>query len=209
MSLNSLSKFALLAAVSITSLLAATPTLGVASAVGTFMVNGAEVEGNANVFDGSQIKTNKASSQIFLQNGSALTLGIDSSGILYRDRFLLERGTTKIANMNRYAIESASYRIEGTGPSAQAIVRLDGDTVEVAAVTGSLNVFDAKGALLTRIGTGTASAFQSGATAGGQSGATAQNNNAKKKLAALTLLLGGSLAGLGLAVDAILQPTSP
>jgi hypothetical protein len=75
-------------------------------------------------------------------------------------------------------------------------------------VSGSLNVFDAKGALLTRIGTGTASAFQSGATAG-QSGASAQNNNAKKKLAALTLLLGGSLAGLGLAVDAILQPTSP
>jgi hypothetical protein len=172
------------------------------------MVNGAEVEGNANVFDGSQIKTNKASSQIFLQNGSALTLGVDSSGVLYRDRFLLERGTTKIANMNHYAIQSGTYRIEGSGPTAQAIVRLDGDTLEVAAVSGSLNVFDAKGALLTRIGTGTASAFQSGATAG-QSGASAQNNNAKKKLAALTLLLGGSLAGLGLAVDAILQPTSP
>jgi hypothetical protein len=207
MRLNSLFKFGFVAAVSITSLLAATPTIGVASAVGTFMINGAEVEGNANVFDGSEIKTSNASSQIFLQNGSALTLGIQSSGIFYHDRFLLERGTTKVANMNRFAIESGSYRIEGT-PAAQAIVRLDGDTVEVAALTGSLNVFNSKGALLTRIGSGTASAFQSGATAG-QSGATAENNNKKKKLAALMLLLGGSLAGLGLAVDAILQPTSP
>ena len=207
MRLNSLSKFAFVAALSITSAFAATPTIGVASAVGTFMVNSAEVEGNANVFDGSQIKTSKASSQIFLQNGSALTLGTNSSGTIYRDRVLLERGTTKVANMNRYSIEAGTYRIEGSEPTSQAIVRLDGETVEVAAVTGSLNVFNAKGALLTRIGSGTASAFQSGATTG-QSGASAQNNNDKKKRA-LILFLGGSLAGLGLAVDAILQPTSP
>jgi hypothetical protein len=208
MRLNRLSKFAFVAALSIACSFAATPTIGVASAVGTFVVNSAEVEGNANLFDGSQIKTSKASSQILLQNGSTLTLGVDSSGTIYRDRLLLERGTTKVSGMNRYAVEAGSYRIEGTEPLSQAIVRLEGDTVEVAAVNGSLRVLDARGALLTRIGAGTASAFQSGATAG-QSGASTQNNNEKKKLAALILFLGGSLAGLGLAVDAILQPTSP
>jgi hypothetical protein len=110
--------------------------------------------------------------------------------------------------MSSYAIEAGSYRIEGSEPVSQAIVRLDGDTVEIAALNGALKVFDGKGALLTRIGAGTASAFQSGATAG-QSGASTQNNNQKKKLGALILFLGGALAGLGIAVDAILQPTSP
>src|SRR5579863_8374083 len=65
--------------------LAVSPAIGVASAFGPFVVNSAEVQGNANLFDGSQLRTSKASSQIFLQNGAALTLGIESAGTIYRD----------------------------------------------------------------------------------------------------------------------------
>ena len=61
MKLNRSLKFGFTAALSIASAFAVTPTIGVASAFGTFMVNSAEVQGNANIFEGSQIKTGKAS----------------------------------------------------------------------------------------------------------------------------------------------------
>ena len=188
------------------------PTIGVASAIGTIVVNNSPVEGNANLFEGSQIRTGKASSQVFLQNGAALTLGIDSAGTIYRDHLLLQAGATKVDNMNGYSVHADQYRIEEGLKSSQAVVRLNADAVEVAALTGSLNVFDEKGALLTHVGAGTGTAFQSGAGRGAAGRRpTANNNNRIRMHAAAYLLLGATLAGLGLAVSAIVQPgpTSP
>lgn len=198
--------FCLASALSVAASLALPPTIGIASALGTFIVNSNQVDGNANLFEGSEIRTGKASSQIFLQNGAALTLGIDSTGTIYRDHMLLQGGATKVDNMNGYSIHAATYRIEQGQPASQAVVRLDGDTLEVAALAGSLNIFDRKGALLTHIGSGTASAFQTGFPSGGQGSATPNNNNRLKRAAATALLFATTLAGLGLAVDAILQP---
>jgi hypothetical protein len=186
---------------------AAQPTIGIATAVGTFIVNSNRVDGNANLFDGSDVKTGKASSQVFLQSGAALTLGIDSAGTIYRDHLLLHQGATKVDNMNGYSVLASDYRIEQGQPASQAVVRLDGDMVEVAALAGSLNVFDRKGALLTHIGTGTASAFQTGPAGGGGQGTPNPNNNNRRKYETATaLLLAATLTGLGLAVAAILQP---
>src|SRR5579884_3664966 len=139
---------------------AAPPTIGIATAIGPFFVNSASVEGNANLFDGSEVKTGKASSQIFLQNGATLTLGINSAASIYRDHVVLEQGATKIDNMTGFHVLARNYRIEQQEPGSQAVVRIEGDLVEIGALAGSLNVFDRKGALLTHIGTGTATAFQ-------------------------------------------------
>ncbi|MGA8027347.1 MAG: hypothetical protein WB992_09375 [Bryobacteraceae bacterium] len=186
---------------------AITPTIGVASSTGSFKVNSALVDGNANLFDSSHVQTVDASSNVFLQTGATFTLGINSAGAIYKDHLLLEQGVAKLTNMNAFSVEAGAYRIESGQPLTQAVVRLNGSTLEVAALTGSVNVLNEKGALLTRIGAGTASAFQ--AAPGGQSGASAGNNNRKKKEVIEYTALGGMLAGLGIAVDAILQPTSP
>jgi len=185
------------------------PTIGIASAIGTFVVNSNQVDGNANLFEGSEIRTGKASSQIFLQNGAALTLGISSAGTVYRDHVLLQEGATKIDNMNGYSVHAADYRVEQAQPASQAVVRMNGDMVEIAALAGSLNVLDRSGALLTRLGSGTATAFQAGGTGGngGQGSANPNNNNRVKYRTATALLLAGTLAGLGLAVVAITQPS--
>ncbi len=186
------------------------PTIGIASAIGTFVVNSSRVDGNANLFDGSEIKTAKASSQIFLENGAAIVLGIDSAGTVYRDHLVLQQGATKVDNMNGYSVQAASYRVEQGQPASQAVVRLDGDVVEVAALAGSLKIFNQEGALLTHIGAGTASAFQTGASGRDRSdegSGSPNNNNRKKKEAAEALLLAAALAGLGLAVAAIVQPS--
>jgi len=213
MRLNRILAFCFGIALSLAPSFAVTPAIGVASAVGTFEINNAVVNGNANLFDGSQIKTVEASSQILLQNGATLSLATNSAGTVYKTHLVLQQGTTKAVNMNGYSIRVGAYRIEGGEAGSQAVVRLADGTVQVAALNGSLNIFNQKGALLTRMGAGTASAFQqSGATAG-QSGATASQTGAnpggKKKLVGLYLILGGAMAGLGIAVDAILQPTSP
>ena len=77
MTLQKLPKLLVVAAVSISFILAASPAIGVASAVGTFMINSSIVEGNANLFDGSRIRTDKASSKVYLMSGAALVLGVD------------------------------------------------------------------------------------------------------------------------------------
>jgi hypothetical protein len=112
-----------------------------------------------------------------------------------------------VDNLTGYSIHADRYDIRQGKPSSQAIVRLNQGAVEIAALSGSLNVFDNNGALLTRIGAGTASAFQSGLSTL-PSGASADNNNRKRRIALLSLLTGSALAGLGLATDAILQSSS-
>jgi hypothetical protein len=185
------------------------PTIGVASAIGTFLVNTRQVEGNSNLFDGSEVKTGKASSQIYLQNGTALTLGINSAGKVYGDRLVLDEGATEIGNMHHYSVRAANYRIEAAEAASKGVVRLESDVVEIAALSGSLNVFDAGGALLTHIGAGTASAFQTGASPGkNERGAAVPDVNTHRRVVVATsLLLAGALAGLGLAVVAITQPS--
>lgn len=183
------------------SAFAASPTIGVATAVGTFKVNSAEVEGNANIFDGAEIRTTSAPSQVFLQNGSAVTLGLNSAGILYRDHLVLEAGATKVENMAGYTIEAASYRVQGE-PRSQAVVRFDANEVQVASLAGSLRVSNDHGALLTRVGAGTASAFNKDP----QSSGAPINTSDRAKQAALYALLIIALGGLGLAIDAIVQP---
>lgn len=185
------------------SAFAASPTIGVATAVGTFKVNSAEVEGNANIFEGAEIRTTNAPSQVFLQNGSAITLGLNSVGVLYRDHLVLEEGATKVENMTGYTIQAAAYRVQGE-PKSEAVVRFDSGEVQVASLAGSLNVSNEHGALLTRVGAGTASSFNKNPQAGGAPINTA--NRAKETT--LYLLLVASLGGLGLAVDAIVQPGS-
>ena len=210
MTLQKLPKLLVVAAVSISFILAASPAIGVASAVGTFMINSSIVEGNANLFDGSRIRTDKASSKVYLMSGAALVLGVDSAGTIYRDHFTLNQGATKVDNLTGYSIHADRYEIQQAKPSSQAIVRLNQGLVEIAAVAGSLNILDEHGALLTRIGAGTASAFQSGngTLSTLPSGASVDNNNRKRTLAYLTLMSAGALAGLGLATDAILQTKS-
>ena len=187
----------------LTSAFAASPTIGVATAVGTFKVNSSEVEGNANVLEGAEIRTTNAPSQVFLQSGSSVTLGLNSVGVLYRDHLVLEEGATKVENMTGYTIQAASYRVQGE-PRSQAVVRFEGNEVQIASLAGFLNVSSNHGALLTRVGAGTASAFNKNP----QSGSTGApiNTADRAKETTLYLLLIASLGGLGLAVDAIVQP---
>lgn len=188
--------------------LALPPTIGVASALGPFTVNNQEVQGNANLFDGSQLKTGKASSRVFMQNGASLVLGIDSIATIYRDHLVLEQGATKVDSMASFTVYAGDYRIASGQAGSQAVVRVTTGSVEIAALAGSLNVFNSSDVLLTRIGAGTASAFETGGGGGGGPGGNPRrnNNNVTRRDTALLLML----AALGLLVYTSIEllPTS-
>ncbi len=222
MGLKGISKLCVTAALSASFGFAVTPPIGVASALGTFTLNDAKVEGNANIFDGSRLVTTTGSSRIYLESGTMLTLGTNSAAKFYKDHLFLEQGATRVEGMSHYAIRAASYRVESVEPLTEAVIRMAGGELQVATLTGSVNVVNARGALVSRVTAGTASAFdprdnntanpnpqqpaaQSGATAGTYE---EEQRKRRKREKELFLVLGTALGGLGLAVDAILQPGS-
>src|SRR5690348_12511471 len=99
---------------------AVTPTIGVASGTDTFTLDGAKMEGIANVFEGSKIKTDTSPNRVYLQTGEALVLGTHSSGVFYNDRVLLQQGAARIRGMNHYRIDVGRYRIQSTETTSDA-----------------------------------------------------------------------------------------
>lgn len=192
---------AIVAAMSAVPVFAATPVIGVASALGSFTVNSATVNGNANVLDGSELRTDKASSQVLLQSGPSLTLATNSSATVFNDHLVLSQGSARLDNMSKYAVEASGYRVVPDQPASQAIVRLNNGAVEVGSLSGAVKVFDAKGAMLTRVGAGTASSFtprQSGA-----SPSTGASGTVTTKVAVASLI--ASLAAVGIGAAALVN----
>jgi hypothetical protein len=208
MKLHSLRTVAIAALMSAGSAFAATPAIGVASAFGSFSVNSAQVNGNSNVYDGSQISTGKTASQIFLQGGPSVMLATNTGATVYNDHLVLSQGAVRVDNMNKYDVQAEGYRIAADEPNSQAAIRLNQGAVEVASMSGVVKVFDANGAMLTRIGAGTASSFKPGQT-GANSGSTAGSNGGAvgaisgSNFLLYTAIVGG-LAGIGLGAVALL-----
>lgn len=189
MKLTCLRIVAAVTALSAGSAFAVTPVIGVASAFGSFTVNSSQVTGNSNIYDGSQINTGSTASQIFLQGGPSVMLATNTGATVYNDHLVLTQGAVRVDNMNKYDVQALGYRVAEDEPNSQAAVRLREGAVEVASMSGVVKVFDPNGAMLTRVGAGTASSFkpgQSGADAG-----TSNGSNSKSGGGAAGAIVGG------------------
>ena len=187
-------------AMSAVSAFATTPTIGVASASGSFTVNSAQVSGNANLFDGSQVRTDKAASQLFLQDGASVLLATNTAATIYKDKLVLSEGAARIDNMSKLNVEAAGFRVVPDDATSQAAVRMNDGTVEVASMSGAVKVFNKEGAMLTHIGAGTASAFKPGGQSGASTGGGMSGIHGTS--VALFASVIASFAGLGLAAAA-------
>lgn len=131
---------------------AATPAIGVVSAGGSFQVDGARVSGNATLFEGTVIETDRAPSELQWLHGGRMILGSDSRGKVCRDRLLLERGQAQIAGSTTYPIEAASLRVLAAQPDSTALVALDGPRqIHVSALAGPVRVINSDGILVANI----------------------------------------------------------
>lgn len=149
---------------------AAGPSIGVATALGSYSVNSSSVTGTAEVFDGTQLRTTISPSDVHLANGADVRLATRSTGALFSDHLELRDGALRVSNFDSYPVQARQLQIQADTPGAEAIVRMRGRTVEIASLGGTVKVTDG-GAMLTRVAAGTKMAFQNTTPPAGQTGA--------------------------------------
>ncbi len=144
-----------------TSISAAESSLGVASANGKFAVNDAPVSGNATIFSGTVVQTGDIPSRVQLSQGQKIALAANSRAKFHPDRLVLESGMSDLVAAGKYEIEAGTLRISPATPdSAARVAHPKKGTVEVAALKGSLRVFDSRGLQIANVFPGTAIAFE-------------------------------------------------
>src|SRR6202042_2799459 len=120
---------------------AATQAIGVATSEGNILVNDAQTPGNATIFNGSTLQTQRLSSQVRLKDGAQVRFDSDSRGKVFSDHVDLQQGTAKIS---AYSATANGLSVKAEGDSS-ASVSMKGNVVEVAALTGNVHVFNEAG----------------------------------------------------------------
>jgi ferric-dicitrate binding protein FerR (iron transport regulator) len=165
--------FSLVAAIALSAAPAfpASSTIGVATAVASFSVDNSTMTGDANVFDGTELRTTTSPGDVRLRNGTDVRLATRSAGTIYNDYVVLREGAIRVTSFDSYTVKASQLEIEADNPAAQAVIRMAGKKIEIAALGGSVRVTDG-GAMLTRVAAGTKAFFQNTGSNPGQTGAT-------------------------------------
>ena len=121
---------------------AATSGIGIAMSDGNILINNSSAAGNATIFDGSTLETQSAASQIRLNGGARLRLASDSRGKVYSDHVDLQKGSARIAG---YSANASGLNVRVDGTASATVSMYDQGIVEIAALTGSVHVFNAAG----------------------------------------------------------------
>ena len=133
--------------------MAAAPAVGIVTAGGRFTIDDSSIAGNATLFEGNRIETGKISSRLQLNAGARMQLAAESSGVVYGDRLVLQKGSSRLENAGTYRVEALSLRISPAAGAAQVSLRRAG-VVQVAALAGPVRVTTANGVLLANLETG-------------------------------------------------------
>ncbi len=148
----------LLVAGSLTTGLASSAAIGLATAKGSFQIDRATVAGNSTVVDGALIETAGVPSAVSLAGGVRMQLGSASRGKVYRSHMILEEGESQVENGAGFRIEARSLQIQ---PERNAYVALSGaNRVLVAASSAPVRVTTAEGVLLASLAPGTSLEFE-------------------------------------------------
>lgn len=131
---------------------AGTVSIGTASARGDLRVDSYMVKGNATLFNGSVIETGQASADLRLSKGTEITMSASSRGTLYGDHLVLQQGESELATSSQFQLDAKGLRVTANQPNSRVVVSMrPGNTVEVAALTGSFGVTNDHGALLASV----------------------------------------------------------
>jgi hypothetical protein len=109
---------------------------------GNIIINSSSAAGNATIFDGSTLETQSAASQVRLNGGAKLQLASDSRGTVFSDHVVLQKG---IANITGYSANASGLNVRADGKASASISMREQGVVEIAALTGSVHVFNAAG----------------------------------------------------------------
>jgi hypothetical protein len=160
LSLKTRVSLSLVLAFSVTSLMASTASIGVATANGNFQVNSSQVRGSSTLMEGTVVETGAASSQVQMNNGAHVRVAAGSRVKIYESRIILEKGVGELDSSTAYQVEAHSLRISNAGPGTIARVRITSpNIVMVSALKGPVRVTNAAGFLIANIAAGGALSF--------------------------------------------------
>jgi len=139
---------------------AATTSIGSVSAQGEMHVDGYAVAGNATLFDGSTVETDSAAAALRLDKDVRITMATGSRGTLYRDRLVLEKGKSEAALPAHFEIDANSLHVTSSQAGSRAVVTVNSNnSVEVASLSGDLQIANSGGLVLARVTPGHALSF--------------------------------------------------
>ena len=145
---------------------ASAPVIGMASAQSGATLDNAKVSGNATIFEGSTLQSS-GYSRIHLNNGARVDLSAGSKAQLFSNRVALEQGMSEIQSSTGYEIDAKTLRIQPSGATSVARVKVEGDKqVFVTALNSPVNVLNKDGLLVARVNPGLPLSFlpQAGAS---------------------------------------------
>jgi hypothetical protein len=145
--------------------------IGTASARGSMRVDGAPVMSNATLFDGSVVETDQATTALRLDKGVEVKLATASNATFYRDRLVLQKGTSEVLmGVGNFTVEANHLQVVPDKPYSRGVVSMqNAASVKVAVISGGFHVTNGSGLLLASIRPGSVMSFDGN---GGQ-GATA------------------------------------
>jgi hypothetical protein len=139
---------------------AAAPVIGTITG-GAFRLNGDTVVANGTLTEGAVIETGSGSASVRLAGGSRLSLSAGSGGRVYSDRFILDKGGTRLENGVGFHLQALGLTIrQDRGLSAGWIGLVGSTRVSVSALSGSFQVLNARGVLVANVAAGTALEFE-------------------------------------------------
>lgn len=159
--------FSVLVAFSGLSAFAASPVIGMAVSEGQLSVNNSLIDGNANLMNGSVVRTADSPSRLHMKNGAQILLDRNTQAKVLGDRIVLERGVTQISSRNNtsYDLEALGFRV-ATATTGQARVEMQNDRVVVAALNGPVQVSGQDGIVLASVSAGRTLSFEPAAASG-------------------------------------------
>jgi hypothetical protein len=124
---------------------------------GAMSLNRSEVWGNATLFDGTSIDTQKASGYAALTDGVRIQFGAQSRATVWKNRTLLDKGIAQVTAHAPYEIDSGGIKVKAESGSRMLLKA--GAQVEVTALEGVAQVRDRDGTLLASIAPGRTLSF--------------------------------------------------
>jgi hypothetical protein len=148
--------------------------IGTVSVRGNLRVDGYTVQGNGTLFDGTAVETGQATATLRLDNGTEITMAINSRGIVYRDRLVLLQGQSELKSSgSSFFLEADGLRVVPGGPNTLGVVSVSPEnTVQVASLTGELRIVDDAGLSLAHVSPGTTMSFRQATGTGGAANGT-------------------------------------
>ena len=139
---------------------AGTISIGTASARGQMRVDSYTVKGNATLFDGSVVEPGQATATMHLNKGTDITMSTSSRGTLYSNRLVLQQGKSELAASTSFQLEANGLHVTPNEANSRGFVSVkDGNTLEVASLSGSFGVTNGHGVLLANVRPGRVVSF--------------------------------------------------